>query len=87
MEAFLIYGAINIGAMIFGGAINAGLLKLHRGKTKKSFDELLLQLDQRQIERTKEENEPDHVPRDVSHIETPSENGYRRPNRNSKFKQ
>ena len=86
MEVFLINGAINLGAMLFGGAINAGLLKLHRNKTKKSFDELLQQLDQRQIERCsdKEENhEPDHV----QHIETPSENGYRRPIRNSKFKQ
>ena len=51
METLLIFGAINIGAMLFGGAINAGLLKWHQKKTKKSFDELINQLDQRQIQR------------------------------------
>ncbi len=90
MEALIIYGAINVGAIAFGGAINAILLKLHRRRTKKSFDELLKQLDQRKIERNRTENEnerePDHIERSFD-VETPSEFGYKKPVMNSKFKQ
>lgn len=92
METLLIFGAINIGAMLFGGAINAGLLKWHQKKTKKSFDELINQLDQRQIQRdnTREPFDtltPINNTNDVQNhqVETPSENGYIKPRMNSKY--
>lgn len=89
METIILYAVVNAGAIVFGGAINAVLLKLHRKKTKKSFDELLSQLDQRQIERNQNEHErePDHIERSFNAVETPSENGYKKPVMNSKFKQ
>lgn len=89
METIIIYAVVNASAIVFGGAINAVLLKLHRKRTKKSFDDLLLQLDQRQIERnqtTENEREPDHETRSID-VDTPSELGYKRPVMNSKFKQ